>query len=560
MNDKSVESLLYKFLKNNKKWMFGNFILILFNYPFEIVVLSYLSGQIFSRINNLKKNWDTMKKLLIYLLVAYIILELTVSLNDYYYGIMTPKLETYVRKTIIQKIMNKIEINYDTINLGEVTQRLLKIPPSISEFYDRFNKYILPFIITFVIVVIYLFFMNWKVGLIGFISLLIYSVIYYFLAKSATNVSKNREYEETLLYEDIEDTLGNTMSIFTSNQLNYENKRMENKQFMFDKVFRDEMTKNASFKFKVSIMNIFLFIILNGTALYLYKNNTLPPSKTISIITMTIFLIKHIRVLSRLVSDSMVYNGTIQEGNRYLQELGTNIIQDGTETNFINNGEIVFQNLHFKYKNSDTYSLKNINLKISKNENIIIVGTSGSGKSTILKLILGFYQPNMGSITIDNTNIKNANRKYLRSNISYINQNTTLFNRPIIDNIIYGTKYNRNDAINIIKKLKVIDIFKSKNLYKNAGRNGNNLSGGQKQVIHLLRCYLRKTKIILLDEPTSAVDKIHRDYVLDMIRELMKQSTLIIVTHDLSMVPLFNRVVKMEYGEIISDNNIKNYY
>ena len=97
MNDKSVESLLFKFLKNNKKWMFGNFILILFNYPFEIVVLSYLSGQIFSRINNLKKNWDTMKKLLIYLLVAYIILELTVSLNDYYYGIITPKLETYVR-------------------------------------------------------------------------------------------------------------------------------------------------------------------------------------------------------------------------------------------------------------------------------------------------------------------------------------------------------------------------------------------------------------------------------------------------------------------------------
>lgn len=553
MNKKSVESLLIDFLKDNKKWMIGNFILILFNYPFEIVVLSYLSGQIFSRINNLKKNWNTMKKLLVYLLVAYIILELTVSLNDYYHGIMTPKLETHIRKNIIQRIINKIEINYDTLNLGEITQRLLKIPPSISEFYDRFNKYILPFIITFVIVCIYLFILNWKIGLIGFGTLLIYSIIYYYLSKNATDISKNREYEETKLYEDIEDTLGNTMSIFTSNQLQFENNRMDNKQKKFDKVFRDEMTKNASFKFKVSVMNIFLFIILNCSALYLYKKDILPPSKTISIITMTIFLIKHIRVLSRLVSDSMVYNGTIQESNRYFQELTTNIIKDGRTTKFINNGDIQFQNIFFKYKNSDTYSLKNINLKINKNENVAIVGTSGSGKSTILKMILGFYQPNLGTISIDNINIKNANRKYLRSNISYINQNTTLFNRPIIDNIIYGTKYNKNQAYKIIKNLKVLEIFKNKDLNKNAGRNGYNLSGGQRQIIQLLRCYLRKSKIILLDEPTSAVDKIHKDHVLEMIKILKNKSTLIIVTHDLSIVPLFNRVIKMEYGKIIYD-------
>ena len=110
-------------------------------------------------------------------------------------------------------------------------------------------------------------------------------------------------------------------------------------------------------------------------------------------------------------------------------------------------------------------------------------------------MILGFYQPNLGTISIDNINIKNANRKYLRSNISYINQNTTLFNRPIIDNIIYGTKYNKDQAYNIIKNLKVLDIFKNKDLNKNAGRNGYNLSGGQRQIIQLLRCYLRKSKI-----------------------------------------------------------------
>ena len=138
-------------------------------------------------------------------------------------------------------------------------------------------------------------------------------------------------------------------------------------------------------------------------------------------------------------------------------------------------------------------------------------------------------------------------------------QHPRLFNRPIIDNIIYGTRYNRKEATKIIQKLNMSQVISSKDLNQLAGKYGDSLSGGQKQIVQLLRCYLSSAKIVLLDEPTSAIDPHHQKYVIEMIKELMKTRQVIMVTHDWSIIPIFKRVIYMDKGQILYDGSSNDF-
>jgi ABC-type bacteriocin/lantibiotic exporter with double-glycine peptidase domain len=145
------------------------------------------------------------------------------------------------------------------------------------------------------------------------------------------------------------------------------------------------------------------------------------------------------------------------------------------------------------------------------------------------------------------------NREYLRSKISVINQKVVLFNRSIIDNICYGNNLPKEKVKQILKSLQVMRIFKNKpeGLETLAGLHGSELSGGQKQIIYLLRCYLSNKPIIIMDEPTAAVDSTHKKYIMRMIDEMAKKSTLIVVTHDPEYAASFPTKIYIDSGKIV---------
>lgn len=546
-----IESILFEFLKENKSWFVTNMIFILINYPFEIIILSYISSKILIEIVNIKNNWHMLKIHIILFILFYVILEIFAYFKEQNDSRMVPKFESYVRNKIIAKLYSKNEVNCSSIKSGELIQRLMKIPPAISEVYERFNHYVIPFVVTIVSIVIYFLIVDFKIGFVSLSLLIIYAFIYLHYANNSVSLSQIREREETLLYEDIEDTMNNIFTIFCTNQQDFEKKRRFIYDKKFNEIFEKEMITNTTLKLSTGLMNIFIFSIIIIFTLIQYQKNQISAIKTVSIITICVFLIKQFRNTSRRVSESMIHYGTIKDCNGYMKQLKHQIINNGNANNFFKNGKIVFNNVSFKYPMSNQYSLKNVTFNVDRNENVAIIGHSGSGKSTILKLIMGFYNLESGSITIDNTDMSNINRKYLRSKISYINQDTRLFNRPIIENIVYGTKYSEKDAIEIVKKLEIAKVISNKNLYDYAGKLGDNLSGGQKQMINLIRCYLSDASIVLLDEPTSAIDQHHKQYVIDMIKKLMKNKTVILVTHDPELATLFNKVIYMQHGNII---------
>lgn len=558
----NLHSFCFKFLKRNPKWSVANFFLILLNYPLEIVVISYLSGQIFSRINNIKTTYNSVFFLFILIFITYFVLETSITIKDKVDEKYFPKMEREVRLNIVDLILNKVKINYDNVQTGEVIARLLKAPTFVGLFYTSVNKYVVPFFITFAIVIVYLFFLNPKMGGIGAVSIVIYLVIFFFMARYNIRKASKRELKENVMLEDVDDTLNNSLSIMSTGQSKLETARLNKIHDEYDIKLKQQLKSSNLTKWVSSILNICLFGVLIFSALYFYKKNELSSAATISLITMSLFLVKHLRVLSRRVCEGLVFYGTLRENNDFIQSLKTNTIEDGKLQNIPITGEIRFENITFYYPNSKKPILQNVSFRIQKNEKVAIIGKSGSGKSTILKLILGFYKANKGQITFNNIPIDKIERDYLRSNISIVNQNVKLFNRTIIENIAYGTNIPQSQIIQQLKRLNILQVFHNlpNNLQTRVGKYGDKLSGGQKQIIYLLRCYFRQNPIIILDEPTSSIDDFHKKFVLQMIKELTKKSTLIIVSHDPTIYNMFHRKIHINQGRLISDTNSSNIF
>jgi ABC-type multidrug transport system fused ATPase/permease subunit len=227
------------------------------------------------------------------------------------------------------------------------------------------------------------------------------------------------------------------------------------------------------------------------------------------------------------------------------------------KTNNIQSGNIIINNLSFGY-NENNLIFKNFYLTIKNNEKIAIIGNSGNGKSTLIKLIMGYYKIPNNTIYLDGKDINSYDITELRKEISYVNQNTKLFNISILENIQYGNNISREDIELLIKKINVQNIFSNlkDGLDSPSGIEGSRLSGGQKQIIHILRCMAKNNKIVILDEPTSAIDINNKENIINAIKELSNNKTVILITHDENLLSLVNRVIKLESGKIIEDNYI----
>jgi len=526
-----------QFHKKNITWPIINIFFVLVYYPLEMIIFGFLFGKIFSQISDIKKNLNSILFILVIFIAAYFILETIGYIKERYDAYYFPKMNHDIRLLMIDVIYKKISTNYESINNGEFIGRLLKIPNFLSFFFEQFNRTAMPMAISIIGVCVFFLLMNWKLGV---LAIILFSInIFIFFKISQKNIKKaiKKEGDENKLIDEIDDSLHNSFSTITAGRINHETKRINEKHSLFDSIHNDQMKYTANIRYISGIINLTIFCILVTFIIYLYKKNSVSNSLTITIIIILIFLLKQIRFNVPRACEIFVFWGTIKENNNYLASLINDVVLDGHIDNHKIIGKIQFKNVTFNYPNSSQKSLRNVNFTVTKGENIAIIGKNGSGKTTIIKLLLGFYKLSAGEILIDEVNINRIKKEYLRNRISIVHQNVKLFNRTVLENIAFGTKYSVAEIRQKLEALKVMEVFKRlpNGLDTMAGKYGDKLSGGQKQIIYMLRCYFRENPIILLDEPTAAVDQYHKNFVLEMIRELTKNATCIIVSHDPSV-------------------------
>ncbi len=228
---------------------------------------------------------------------------------------------------------------------------------------------------------------------------------------------------------------------------------------------------------------------------------------------------------------------------------------------------IEFKNVSFKYKENLSYALKNASFKIKRGEKVILVGENGSGKSTILKLLLGIYQKFEGEILVNGISIKEIDKSYFYEKIGVIFQNFTKYELKVLEFFKLSNLYISKDEI-----LKVLNIFKSKNLLKflfesdieklqlgNRFDLGVDLSGGEWQQLVFCRTLMKKNmSLLVLDEPNSGLDVLSEKKIYDILNEHLDGVTKILVTHRLHLIDLKGyRVIYIEDGSICEDENSK---
>ena len=256
--------------------------------------------------------------------------------------------------------------------------------------------------------------------------------------------------------------------------------------------------------------------------------------------------------LKRLINVNVQMQSGLSAANRIFEIIDAKVlIKDGGER-LSNIKNIVINNLKFKYENSTNLCLNQISLKINPGEKIAFVGSSGAGKSTLLNLLIRLFDINEGQILINGKDIKNYRLNELRNKITYVPQETLLFDGSIKENIKYNSDITDSEIKKIIKLCSLEEFVYSlpKKLNSMIGEGGVKISGGQRQRIGIARALAKKNKFLFFDEPTSNLDLKTENLIFDNLCSL-KDITIIVVAHRLDTIKNFDEIYLFENGKII---------
>ena len=219
-------------------------------------------------------------------------------------------------------------------------------------------------------------------------------------------------------------------------------------------------------------------------------------------------------------------------------------------------GDIELRNVSFSYPGRSEPVLQNLNIHIQAGERVALIGRVGSGKSTIQRLMMGLYQPTEGAVLIDHTDLRQLDPADVRRNQAYVSQEVTLFFGSLRDNIALGMPYADDAAVREAAEVACLTDYVNRHpmgFEMPVGERGDSLSGGQRQCVGLARAVLHNAPILLLDEPTSAMDFSTEAQITTRIGEFTAQRTVVLVTHRTSMLALVNRVIVIDGGKVVAD-------
>ena len=410
-----------------------------------------------------------------------------------------------------------------------------------------------------------MFFQNWELSLIAIVMIPLATFTARSLGKRITKVSFEQMEWAGVLSSYLIDMFKNHKLIKIFQKEIYEKNRAE----VFLNKVKEKGRKMAIVFVRASpIMEIMTGIII---AILIYYSGKLVMSDEIEISNFFSFLAAMMlayQPVRSLATLNIVVNQGLTSSRRILpiidEKSKLRASKDDKELD-LKNGNIEFKNIEFSYNNDNEnnetkkiITLKNINLKMIGGKMTSLVGHSGSGKSTILNLIPRIYDADLGEITIDEQSIYKTKLKSLRNNISFVSQDTNLFDDTIKNNIAYADMNASEEEIYNAAKLSYASEFidKLENKYETKiGENGIRLSGGEKQRLSIARAILKKSKIILLDEATSSLDAETEDKIQKAISFLTKDRTTIVIAHRLSTILNSHRIYVIDSGNVVAEGN-----
>lgn len=544
-------NLYKKFMTDNPRYILLNLFFLI-----SLPILDLIIPKIYGKIFNIKKIDNSIDRTLLFLLAILMLTQTVTLLDGYFAEVQYSKFDNILIYTILSNIFkfNKDKDNNQLLTSG-ILNDMHRMQEITRQWIYRIRRNIIPYIIFLIVSTGYLFWKNIWLG----IPMIIIIFANFLLMRGTVNGCK--EHSEAItsgnrgLIELIEDLLSNILSIQSSNKEGEETEIVNQASLKVDESHYKFI--NCTTKWRL-LGNLFLF---GGLYLMTKVSISLIKSKKIPIgFLVTIFFI----VRQNLQSTNMMlwlmenFSYDIITLNKVDYLLGLSEFESIKNIKKYPNVEVKFENVSFNYKDSGRKILDNVNLTVKPNDRIAIVGDIGSGKSTIVKMIMKLLVPQKGNITINNKNINLINPIELYHNIGMMPQNPTLFNRSIMDNIRYGfTNVSKEKVIKLLKEFNVYNNFSNmeNGLDTIVGKNGSKLSGGQKQIVWFLRVYLKNPPLLILDEPTASLDINTKKTMSGLIESVMKNKTLIMVSHDPFLIKFAKTKYRLDKGKLEIDNS-----
>ena len=415
--------------------------------------------------------------------------------------------------------------------------------------------------LTLIGLMIVMFYQNWKLSLIAIIMIPLASVTAKILGKRMGKVSTQAQEKSGDLNRYLIDLFKNHKIIKIFQRENYEKSRSE----IFVNNLKEKSAKIAAVYIRSApVMEVLTGIMIAILIFYSGKliiNDELGINNFFSFLAAMMLAYQPVKTLTKV---NVAIGQGLAAAKRILPIVDMKVEINSNENSKnldLKDGNILFNNINFSYKsNLENKVLKDVSAKFLGGKMTALVGHSGSGKSTLLNMIPRIYSPNEGNIEIDEQDISKINLNSLRKEISIVDQNVTLFDDTVLNNIKYA-----NPDASLEEIYKAAENAMCKDFIENLdnkyetriGENGVKLSGGEKQRLSIARAFLKKSKIILLDEATSSLDSETEEKIQSALNKLILNKTTIVIAHRLSTILNCHKIYVVDQGKIIDSGNHK---
>jgi ABC-type multidrug transport system fused ATPase/permease subunit len=543
----SIHELLIQFISTHKLQIIFYFLFTIISYPLQNVYIPDYYGKV---ISSFKDGTDLIYMVKM-LLLLYVLGRILDELVLYFQYLILPDFSEHITCSIFSLIVNNFSYDFENIKIGEIISKMTKMPDILYDYINLVRLDFLKQMFIFIAAFIHYFTISNTIVVAFALFLVVHYIYFFVMFKQFYSYNKKVNLFQDMMYENLNDTMQNISSVYSLNQEEYEKKRFYEFSFAdYKEIF------GASYMFYLysfglwAFINISLFIVMNYILYRSYKQKIINSGQLVSsfVITWSI-LSTYQRAIDSAWNLSEVY-GTLYNVEDYFNVLSEKNKSVKLNTRSFQEGDIVISGVYHKY--GDDFVLENVSINVKKGEKVAFVGKIGSGKSTLVKLMMGYQPLIMGSITIGGVSVNDMSDDDIRKNIFYIPQKPKLFNRSLYENIVYGidNKPSKKDVLDI---MKLYNIHFKMDLDEKVGVEGNSISGGQRQMVWLLRSLLNPAPILIMDEPTSALDPTNKQLINSIIKKTSIGKTVIIVSHD-KIDPSF-RKIQFEDGKLINYSN-----
>ena len=485
----------------------------------------------------------------VFSLISLVLTSITNRLGDHFAG----RLRKFLTEKYYHKVLTLPQSYFDSELSGKIVNQLNRGIVSIGDFANTSTNFLLPMFLQSVFTIAVLAKYNVPIAFFTFILFPIYTYLSYYSSKKwgESEVAKNQIEDKSR--GRIQEAVMNMILVKSFNRQKSEYQFISNKLAESNTIYANQSKSFHIFDFLRGLSLNFILLLINIIVFLNTFQGKLSIGEMVLIIQLVAQARRPLFAMSFILSRIQSAESGSKEFFEVLNLESTDQLRNVKISERIKNPSLKFENVSFQYEKSEGV-LQNVSFEILPLQRIALVGHSGAGKSTVVNLILKFYNPTKGTISLSGKDYKNLDSLWIRENISLVFQDNELFSSTIKENILYGKeKATDKEIIQALRLANAYDFVKKfpNGINSEIGERGVRLSGGQKQRIQIARAILKNAPILILDEATSSLDAKSEKEVQMALENLMKDKLVIIIAHRFSTIQDVDHILVIDKGKIV---------